>query len=100
MFSVKEDEREQKNEVTAYVFVEIYCITKYMSLGLFINCLMFAFYKFLMPEFALPAIIGPIDNHTIAIMDVVCGNLLQITFLSDQLGPSLYTYTILSKPVI
>lgn len=40
--------------------------------------------------------IGPIDSHTMAIKDVVCGNLLQITFLSDHVVPNLYTYTILS----
>lgn len=44
----------------------------------------------------LPAIIGPIDSQTMAVSDVVCGNLLQITFLSFHVPPNLYTYTMLS----
>lgn len=37
----------------------------------------------------LPAMIGPTDNQTIAIKEVVWGNLLQITFLSDHVWPNL-----------
>lgn len=44
----------------------------------------------------LPAIIGPIDSQTMAVNDAVCGNLLQITFLSFHVPPNLYTYTMLS----
>lgn len=36
-----------------------------------------------------PTIIGPTDNHTIALTAVGCGNLLQIVFFSFQLVPNL-----------
>ena len=44
----------------------------------------------------VPAIIGPTPNQSIQVTDEDCGNLLQIIFLSVQVVPNLYTYTILS----